>query len=291
MIKASFESLHPVSGNSFLIRSFNEKAFSAPYHFHPEYELTLILKGEGKRYVGSDLAVYGAGDLVLLGANLPHCWKSENIKRGKVNASSLVIQFTHDFLGADFFSKPEMANIRRLFERSRYGIQFLNDTAIETKESLSLVDQEEKPFKKLISFLEVLQRLAVSKQYQLLDKQQNRFVHSSSEQKRINEVMAYIVDNFRKGINLDEAAHVVRMTPTAFCKYFKRMTRKTFMETVMDYRINFATQQLVDSDKPVSDIGFESGFGDISHFYKTFKNKKKLSPLNYRKRFMNEVGG
>lgn len=288
-MKAAFESLRHVSGSSFLVRRFREKAFSAPYHYHPEFELTLILKGEGKRYIGNNLSPYSEGDLVLLGSNLPHCWKSENTEKGKINASSVVIQFTGDFLGADFLSKTEMSGIQRLLETSKYGVQFVNKTAVEVKSDILFLEKETVPFKRMLRLLELLQKLATTKQYVLLDKQHKTFAYDSSEQKKINDVIAYIVENFREKIVLDEAAGIVRMTPTSFCKYFKRQTRKTFIETVMDYRINYAAQQLVNTDKPVSDISFESGFGDVSHFYKTFRNRKHLSPLHYRKKFTREL--
>jgi AraC-like DNA-binding protein/quercetin dioxygenase-like cupin family protein len=288
-MKATFESLHPVTGNSFLVRRFTEKAFSAPYHYHPEFELTVILKGEGKRYVGNNLSPYAEGDVALLGSNLPHCWKSDNQKPGKINAISLVAQFTGDFLGPDFMTKSEIADIHRLLERSKYGIRFINRTAEEIKKDMVAMEQETMPFKRMIMLLEILQKLASSRQYILLDKQHQSFVHSSSEQKKINDVIAYIVENFKEKIILEEAAHTAGMTPTSFCKYFKRQTRKTFIETVLDYRINYAAQQLVNTDKAVSDIGFESGFGDVSHFYKTFRNKKKLSPLQYRRKFTRDL--
>lgn len=289
MIKATFESLQPMNGNSFLTRRFKEKAFSAPYHFHPEYELTYIVKGEGKRFVGNDMAPYGAGDFVLIGSNLPHCWKSENIIRTKLNASSLVTQFTYGFLGTDFFASTEMESIHQLLTRSWYGIHFLPKTSNAVKESLAMLFDEENHFKKLLLFLDILHQLSISKNYRLLDKKQQPFTETPNEQKRINDVLAYIVENFRDEIILEEAATIAGMTSTAFCKYFKRMTRKTFIETVMDYRINYATQQLVNTDKPISDIGFESGFGDISHFHKKFKLKKNMSPLNYRKSFTKEI--
>src|SRR6478736_9778510 len=101
-MKPAFESLD--TGNqSFLVRKFTEKKFSAPYHFHPEYELTLIVRGSGKRYVGSHIQHYAPGDLVLLGSNLPHCWKTENESEG--SSQSIVIQFREDCMGTDFFSK------------------------------------------------------------------------------------------------------------------------------------------------------------------------------------------
>jgi len=104
-------------------------------------------------------------------------------------------------------------------------------------------------------------------------------------QQRMAPVFAYLVEHFKGKVSLEEAAAIAHMTPPAFCKYFKKTTRKTFMETVMEYRVNYATQQLIQTDKPVSEIAFESGFADVSFFHRTFKKKMKVSPLNYRLHF------
>jgi len=105
----------------------------------------------------------------------------------------------------------------------------------------------------------------------------------------MNAVTAYIVENFREKISLNKAAKTANMTPQAFCKYFKRISRKTFIEVVTDYRIDFAMQELVHTNKPITQIGFESGFNDISNFYKTFKERRQLSPLAYRNMFVNNL--
>src|SRR5882757_7740820 len=118
MIKASYEILQPANGQSFLFRRFDSFAFDAPYHFHAEYELTYILEGSGKRYVGSHMQNFTAGDLVLLGPNLPHCWKLELEKDVQNNSSAIVIQFDGSFLGDDFFNKNELQHIKRLFQKS-----------------------------------------------------------------------------------------------------------------------------------------------------------------------------
>lgn len=285
MLKPTLESLQALTGSSFLVRRFNEKVFSAPYHFHPELELTLILKGEGRRYVGSNMSHYTAGDLVLLGPDLPHCWKSEKVIKGRLNASSVVLQFREDCLGKDFFEKKELLPVAKLLQKSVHGIQFQKRTAAAAGKKLQELEAQADPFKKLIGFLELLQLLAGSKENILLDKQKKEALYSSSDHSRINNVTAYIVDNFKTQVTLEKAAAVAGMTPPAFCKYFKRLTRRTFIETVLDYRINYAMQQLVNTDHPVSNISFESGFGDVSHFYKTFKSRKKLSPLRYREKF------
>ncbi len=288
MLKPSFESLNTQSGQSFLVRYFEEKAFPAPYHYHPELELTHIIKGEGQRYVGADMSPYTAGDLVMLGPDLPHCWKSENTGRNEVNAISVVLQFRQDCLGPDFFERNEMTLIKKFLERSNRGICFHGSTAKEGAKQLRQLERETDPFRRMIAFLELLQLLAASPEYTLLNKEPGH-LQPSSDQSRINRVLAYIVDHFREEVSLERAARISGLTTTAFCKFFKKATGKTFIETVTEYRLHYATQQLVYTDHAVSQISFESGFGDVSHFYKTFRQKKKMSPLRYRNRIREAV--
>ncbi|WP_259066742.1 helix-turn-helix domain-containing protein [Mucilaginibacter sp. X4EP1] len=290
MIKATYEVLKPSNGQSFLVRRFASVAFDAPYHFHEEYELTYILSGSGKRYVGNHMEDFTAGDLVFLGPNLPHCWKLEPAKDEKAEGSAIVIQFNASFLGNDFFNKGELKYIKKLFQRSSSGISFKRSIQTAIKNRLIVLGDEKNSFKMLIELLEILQRLATSNDFNLLDQNSVVAERTLAEQERINPVFAYLVDNFRSHVSLDEAASIANMTPNAFCKYFKKTTRKTFMETIIEYRINYATQQLVQTDKPISEISFESGFGDVSHFYKMFKLKMSASPLNYRKKFMRSLG-
>ncbi|HMH20638.1 MAG TPA: AraC family transcriptional regulator [Puia sp.] len=286
MLKAAYEVLQHSAGNSFLLRVFGEIAFTAPYHFHPEYELTLILQGSGKRYVGSHMADFRSGDLVLVGSHLPHCWKLEG---ENTKGSTIVIQFAPDFLGAGFFSRAGLAPIANLLERSGCGIQFSQKTQEYLLDSMLALAGEIKDFRKLIKLLEILHELALAKDSVLLDSRRITAELSQTDRERAHPVFAYLVENFRGDISLDRAAAIAGMTPNAFCRYFKKITRKTFMETVIEYRLNHATQQLIQTDKPVSAICFDSGFGDISHFYKMFRSKTQLSPLNYRKKFIQET--
>jgi AraC-like DNA-binding protein len=223
-----------------------------------------------------------------LGPNLPHSWKVDADGQSGEEASAIVIQFNANFLGDDFFEKAEMQNIKKLFQRSTSGVSFNPFFRTTINKSINDLSDEKSNFKMLIGLLEIMQRLSVSSEYKLLDQQRNVAEQSRAEQERINPVFAYLVENFRGQVSLDEASGIAHMTPNAFCKYFKKITRKTFMETVIEYRLNYSTQQLVQTDKPISQISFESGFGDVSHFYKMFKHKMHQSPLNYRKNFMRE---
>ena len=286
-MKPAFESLSASELHSFLVRKFEEKSFSAPYHFHPEYELTFILSGRGKRYVGANMNDFYPGDFVLLGSNLPHCWKTEGAKP-KEKSSSVVVQFRKEFLGADFFSKPELTKVLQLLQKSSNGLHFTGNMEWYEKKMLQLFEEKNR-CRKVILLLNLLHELSLTKTYQLLEKQQSPTALSPAEQQRIHIAMAYIVEHFKNDITLAGAASAVNMTPQAFCKYFKKLTRKTFMEAVTDYRIDYAAQQLIHTNHSISQIGFDSGFNDISNFHKTFKARMQLSPMTYRNTFLQEL--
>lgn len=284
MLKASFEIITAAKRESYVVKKFDKKGFLAPFHFHPEIELTYITEGKGKRFVGNNMIGFEKSDLVIMGPNLPHCWKLSGSESDK--AGSIVIQFNYDFLGKDFFNSPEMGQIKKLLKKSESGIEFRGKVKEHVRALMESAFSEKNHFKKLMLMLEILNQLSVSKEYVLLNQKNSISVQNDDNRERINKVFGYIVENFHDEVFLNKAAATIGMTPNAFCKFFKKMTRKTFMETVISYRINFATQQLTETDKSIADICFESGFRDISHFYKTFFSHMQISPLNYRKNFL-----
>ncbi len=289
MIKAQFETITPNDRASFVVNSFALEKFTAPYHFHPEYELTWIKAGTGTRFVGKNMQAYGPGDLVFLGTGLPHCWKSEDFAAGKLGSQSIVIQFENAFLGKEFFEKPELESIAGLIKRGASGIRFLGETVKNVTMRMEAASREESRFNRMLRLLEILDILAGSTEYVLLDNDGMTARSHPTERERLNISLGYIVDNFRTEIALTEVAATVNMSVSAFCKYFRKATGKTFIETVTDYRIHFATKQLLMTDKSMADIAFDSGFGDISHFYKIFRRRLKTSPLQYRKSFLKGV--
>lgn len=271
------------AGSSFFVRRFKQKNFPSPYHYHPEYELTLIVEGSGKRYVGTSMQDYSAGDLVLLGSNLPHCWKTGDSPTG--NSVSVVVHFKDDFMGGEFLHKPEMSRILQLLQSSHSGLQFTGDITAITNKMEGLVGETDN-YRKLIVLLNILHELSAAPACNLLQKPGAYATLSVAERERINRVMTYLLDNFRQQVTLSDAAAKANMATHAFCKYFKRLTRKTFLEAVNDNRIDFAVRQLVYTDKTISQICFESGFNDVSNFHKTFKARMAISPLSYRNKFI-----
>src|SRR3954465_9085846 len=156
-MKPAFESLSSFKLHSFLVRRFEEESFSAPYHYHPEYELTFILSGSGKRYIGANMNDFYPGDFVLVGSNLPHCWKTEEtIKEEK--SGSVVVQFQKEFLGNGFFNKPEMTAALQMLQKSSNGLHFTGNTEGFKTKMLQLYE-DKNSFKKIILFLDLLHEL------------------------------------------------------------------------------------------------------------------------------------
>lgn len=279
MQKAIPEILPNGNRRSFLYRKFDNEAFSAPFHYHQEYELTWIVHGRGKRFVGNRMEDFNEGDFVLIGPNQPHCWKLDPHVR---TAKAIVIQFSHEFLGRDFFERPEFELIQSMLKASVSGLKFVMDKP--ELSGLKAVGKSEGA-RRILLLLDLLLTLSLKPYVTVGSAALYNAAADPADTKRINVVMAYIVEHFKKDISLEDVADIANLTPNAFCKYFKRVTRKTFMDTVIQYRLNHASQQLIHTEDPVSAIAIASGFNDLSYFYKVFKARLGMSPLAYRKSF------
>ena len=183
-----------------------------------------------------------------------------------------------------------MAPIDKLLQKSRCGIQFRRQAQETVRQRMQALAQESNDFKRLIGFLEILQELALSKDAVVLEPQR---VAAELAPLDLGKDLPHIrlpggefQGRYLAGQGGGDRRHG---RPMPLRRYFKKITRKTFMETVIEYRLNHATQQLIQTDKPISDICFDSGFGDVSHFYKMFRAKTQLSPLHYRRKFMQET--
>lgn len=285
-MKATYEQISENIENSFLYRRFILPQFDAPFHFHPELELTFIEQSKGKRFVGRQVADFEAGDLFFLGENVPHSWlNTPSNTEGGDFAKSIVIQFKAGFVGQTFIDIPEMTAIKHLFKKAQSGILIKGKTRDTVADKMSFATATN-PFQKLLHLLDILQIIAVSTEIELIDPQFSTTTLSPIDTERFQKVYAFIIANYTQDTDLETIAAVAHLTPTAFCRYFKKMTRKTLVDVVTEFRIKHACQLLTSTDNSVSDICFESGFGNISYFNKQFKNALGHSPLTYRKMFM-----
>ncbi len=218
-MKPAFESLSSFKHQSFLVRRFGKECFAAPYHFHPEYELTFILSGSGKRYIGTNMGDFYPGDFVLAGSNLPHCWKIEQSIQQE-NSGSIVVQFRKEFLGDDFFDKPEMTTVLQILQKSNNGLHFTGNTEGYEKKMLQL-HEEKNSFKKIILFLDLLHELSLTKSCELLQQQQSQTTFSPAEQQRIHIALAYIVEHFKNEVSLNGAGGGSKYDTTIVLQVFQ----------------------------------------------------------------------
>ena len=285
-MKAIYEQLDVNTDSSFLYRRFSLPKFNAPYHYHPELELTYIEKGFGRRFVGRNVGTFEPGDLVLLGSNLPHFWQSsEQTPAIYDEAKAIVIQFNKNLFGEPFFNLPESKSIAAIINKANAGILIKGQAQIWITEKMKMFDHFE-PFQKLLLLLEILQTIALSDDTELLDQDFANYHFSTHETERFQNIYAFLIENYTNEISLETISSVANLTPTAFCRYFKKITGKTFIDVLTNYRISQACFLLSTTHKPISDICFESGFGNISYFNKEFKKAMGSSPLSYRKSFL-----
>ena len=276
-MKAILEDIKTNQGTS----SFHAFRYQVPYfqfkwHYHPEFELTYIVKGNGYRIVGNSYESFSDGDLVLLGSNLPHTWSGK--ADGDVNSDAIVIQFSSEFI-SPFLEFNESLLIKKMLENSFRGINFKYDEQLISK----IIELNEtngvNRILKLITILDILSK----KQFKLIAPNTFHNVVSKKSEVRINKVCLFIQNNFQNKIYLKEVAELIYLTESNFCKFFKKATGKTYSDYLNELRINEACRLLVQTEKSINQISFECGFESLSYINRVFLSKKEMTPSKYRK--------
>ncbi|MGF1557082.1 AraC family transcriptional regulator [Paucihalobacter sp.] len=278
--KPILEKISPEFGSSLRVKKHEayigeNKPF---WHFHPEVELVYVNKGQGKRHIGSHLSYFNNSQLLLIGANLPHNGFTDRLT---INGSETLVQFRPEFLGEHFFDIPEMGSIKKLFERSKNGILFGVKTKLKLGKKIEKLAEKE-GFKKILILLEVLHDLSKAEDYIILNADGFAFETEPQDSAKIDIIFKHVNANFKSHISLDEIADKVSMTVPAFCRYFKKVTGKTFTKLVNEYRVVHATKLLSESKMSITEVCFECGFNNFSHFNKLFKEFTGKSASKYR---------
>ncbi|UMQ44162.1 AraC family transcriptional regulator [Chryseobacterium sp. Y16C] len=279
----AFEAVKPNIGSSFTSLKFlkNENIKSHIWHYHPEIELIFVCGGSGKRQIGSNISYFSDGDLVLMGTNLPHCgMTNENTN----NDYEMVIQFKPDFLGEEIWTLPEMQKIAVLLEKAKAGIVFSENIKKEIGQKIVEM-HESSSLDKLMKFLKILEELASTNEYRILNAGKYYLQTQVEDNERINHIFNFVKDHFKEQISLEQISDLANMKVPSFCRYFKKITNKTFTQFVNEYRITHSLKLLAEQPLSITDVCFESGFNNFSYFNKTFKEYTGKSPSQYRKEF------
>jgi len=255
-----------------------ELVFYDKFHQHEEIQVSYIKEGDGTLIVGDTINYYEKGDIVVIGSNLPHVFKSD--LSNNIKSHMLTLFFTKDAFGNSFFELEELKELNSFFKNTENGFK------IFANKNLTNLFSELKSSSKLqrfVKLLEILKLLSKSKKQTL-----SSFIYEKQytdlEGKRMSSVMEYTMNNYNDNISLETIATVAAMTKNAFCKYFKKRTNKTYFRFLNELRVENASKLLlIDNDLSIAEIADKSGFNNISNFNRQFKSVKQISPSEYKR--------
>lgn len=266
--------------------------FTMPLHCHKEYELIFITKGHGLEFIGDSVKEYAAGDLVLIGANVPHLHLCASVTDKSIKEKSLceILQFPYSIFPERIEDIQEYSSIYNVLGNSLHGIRFSSKSLVEKVLKIMRTINKQHGINKIISLFNILDLLGKSKDVSLVSSL--KYAYPTNRQtinEPISKIHNYINSNFRKDITLNEIAGYVQMNPTSICRYFKNKTNKTMFEYLNEIRIEHACKLLAHSNLTISQIAYDVGFNNISHFNKQFKTVTKQTPTMYRENIGLEV--
>ncbi|MCH7411180.1 AraC family transcriptional regulator [Belliella sp. DSM 111904] len=254
-------------------------------HFHSEYQIMTILQGKGTYFIGDSFGNFNAGDSFILGANLPHFFRSSQEYYSSANqlqSQNISILYSPEALGEKFKDLSELHPINKLLEKSKNGLLVTG----RAKEKLLKSSQKithKNGFERLIYLFKMFDYLAKTDDLITLSHVAYENEMKLGDTEKINKVIDFLIDNYSKDITLADAADIANLSVNAFCRYFKKHTRKTFSQFLNEIRIGNACRQLVEEDVSVKEAAFKSGYYNISYFNRQFKTITGCTPSAYCK--------
>ncbi|WP_396636450.1 AraC family transcriptional regulator [Maribacter sp. R77961] len=280
-MKIQLETITPDSKSPFRLLHDPKLNHLFYWHFHPELELVYIEGASAKRHVGNHISAFKDSDLVLIGSNIPHL----NFDHGVTSTyRKEVLHIKPTFKENTLDALPELKQIDRLLELSKYGIAFYGETKKEIGTLLKTLHLLE-PFAFFMQVITILKKLSESKEFELLHTKPFVNKYSKKEQKRLRKIYALIDERYHEKITLTEIAGACNLSKEAFCRYFKKTTGSTFISFLNQYRISQAKRLLL-SGKNVSETCYECGFESLSYFNRSFKKVTGENPSAFRKKLV-----
>jgi AraC-like DNA-binding protein len=267
------------------IKRVDQFYLDVPFHFHHLCELVWVEKSFGKRIVGDSVNNFEEGDLVLMGPNLPHIWQNDQVfhrKKKDYRVKSTVIYFPPDFLLKLTDEQTILKPTQELIKKAARGMQFYGNTNKQVSHILTGISENE-GFKKIIHFLQAIDILSQSNEYNYLASVSFKNLYDERDTGRINKVYQFLMQNFHRDIELQEVSNLCNMTPNAFCRFFKSRTQKSLTRFINELRIGHACRLLQNEAYAVSDVCYECGYNNLTNFNKFFKHIMNKTPSEYRR--------
>ena len=273
---------YPVD-NSFLIKSDNFAHFNFPWHFHDEYEIVYIIRSFGKKFVGDAVEEFGPEDLSVYGSKLPHFYMNDQVfyqNDPNFMVNAIVVQFPPSYFLEKQLQRPEFGSVKKLLSRANVGLSFRSDNARNGGIILQQMLQTSGMERHLL-FVKLLNYLGNCEARTIATSDYTNSIDDLGEP-RMAKVYGFTTRNYNRKISLVEVASVAGMNPSAFCRYFKQKTGKTFAQFVNELRINYACKLFKHGNQTIVRISDEVGFNNLSNFNRQFKSFIRKSPSEYR---------
>ncbi|MDR2232541.1 MAG: AraC family transcriptional regulator [Tannerella sp.] len=289
-MKPFFQKLVPPTEYSIIFHEEELPHFIVPWHYHPEIEILRVEESTGTCYIGDSIKAFTAGDVCLIGEDLPHWWKSDGIyfeEGSKLNMRAHVIQFRKEIFQTQYHPLPEFVPIHQLVERAKRGIRFLGESRTKIGLQIRKIFRKE-GMARIAHLLLLLDMMATENEYECLASIGYTQNMQTSDFHRFNIIHEYLIRHFSEPVSLEDIAAEACLTPSAFCRYFKHRTGKSFSQYLNEFRIGHANRLLAESNIKISTVAHECGFNNLSNFNEQFKKIMNLTPADYRKRFLHE---
>lgn len=270
------------SSAAITIRDVTANSFSYPWHYHPELELILIVRGQGLRYVADSIHEFDIGDLCLVGAGTPHCWLSRPSPGHSVRA--VVLQFPRDVFGADFLELAATQPVAGLLKRAGQGLVIDEPTRSEVSGRIwQLTDPSVTDLDKVLGLLSMLTTMARSPHCRTLSLSAGHRPENERDATRAGKLMRHIHDHAADKLSQREVASLVGMSPGAFSRFFTRHFGKPFVAYVAEVRVGHACRLLLEDDMNISEVAYQVGFNNLANFNRHFLRLKGATPSAFRR--------
>ncbi|KQO83829.1 AraC family transcriptional regulator [Rhizobium sp. Leaf262] len=284
-MQPDLELVHIRKGESFAAWTHGYPFRTVRWHYHPEYEIHLVVATSGRFYIGDHIGRFEPGQLIVTGPNLPQNWISEIEPDEIVPARSLVIQFPQKFVEDSIAGMVEMEAISPLLERSRRGLLFDKDTSDAVRPLIETLI-ETRGLKRLALFWEILDVLATAPEPEVLASLSYELDLSNIHECGVNRAIAYLREHLTDDIDERDLAEMVGHSPSSFSRAFKRHTGTTLVRYRNQLRVDLACLALLTRpETKIAEICYEIGFSNLSNFNRHFQKLKGMPPSQFRATF------
>ena len=285
-MKAVFYKVPKPVDQSIRAEKWEPADFFTPLHYHKECQLTLILSGTGQFYTTDSSTPFRKDDLFLIGQNLPHVFKSDLAQStsAQEQARAITVFFDHSQLSAIFQVFPETEKLLKLCSDSRYGIKSsLNPGSGVPGQMKSLLMAS--AIDKISDLIKILEEVAHKQHFKYIS-HQSLSLKDPLDSNKIENILDFIRSNYKKRLTLEDIAAQINMSPSAFCRFFKKKTAQTITDYLINIRISAACKMLTQGDFTVSETCYESGYNSTSNFHRHFRRVTGCSPKEYKRRLL-----